>query len=399
MKINLDDYEYPLPEERIAQHPLRERDLSKLQVYREGRIGHHVFHELPGLLPEKSLLVFNETRVIPARINFRKPSGAFIEILLLHPVSPSVVMPVAMESKEQTSWECMVRNLRKWPDQMELSMTFGDEQSVTLRAAIEDRDRQVIRFSWEPPELTFSEVLEITGKTPLPPYMKREPESEDLDRYQTVYSRNQGAVAAPTAGLHFTDKTLQDLSDTGHQTDFITLHVSAGTFQPIREENIREHPMHKEQVLLTRRNILNWLRHPEGIIAVGTTSMRTLESAYWYGVKLLRVGPADFFVGKLYPYEHGLTELPPLQASLEAILACMDEQKTDSLLGETEIFIFPEYEFKVCRGLITNYHIPRSTLILLVAAFTGQDWKKIYREALDKDYRFLSYGDSSLLLP
>ncbi len=398
-KVNLDNYDYPLTEDKIARFPLEERDRSRLLVYKKGRISHHVFTDIPGLLPDDSLLVFNETRVISARINFIKPSGASIEILLLHPVSPSAVMPVAMNARKRTVWQCMIKNFRKWNDGLTLHLSLNKTTTIKLTAEIEDRNNNLIAFSWEPANLTFSDIIEMVGKTPLPPYMKRDPETVDSNRYQTVYSKNKGAVAAPTAGLHFTDQVIDELRKRGHKTDFITLHVSAGTFQPIREKEIKKHPMHTEQIILSRKNIQQLLNHPDRIIAVGTTSLRTLESIFWYGVKLMRKMEEDLSIEKLFPYQYGKEELPSLKQSLETVLNYMDKRQVAELRGETEIFIFPGYTFRICKGLITNYHVPRSTLILLVAAFTGDDWRLIYDEAIRQEYRFLSYGDSSLLLP
>jgi S-adenosylmethionine:tRNA ribosyltransferase-isomerase len=398
-EIELENYDYFLPEEKIAQFPLKNRDHSKLLVYNHKQISHHIFSEIPDLLPAKSLLIFNETRVIPARLQFRKSTGAIIEILLLNPVNPGPDVQLSMNAIKSNVWNCLVKNFRRWHDHQILEMKIPGNTEMVLRAEIKDRRKNFIGFSWAPDSQTFSEILEAAGKVPLPPYMKREVVPEDRERYQTVYSRNNGAVAAPTAGLHFTDQTIRNIKKHGHNIDFLTLHVGAGTFQPIRIKNIRQHPMHSEQIMLSRNNIRTLMHHPNRIIAVGTTSMRTLESLYWFGVKLLTRQDEKFIIEKLFPYSFQYQDLPTMNESLGKIFHYMQEKDIEYLTGDTGIFILPGYSFKICKGLITNYHIPKSTLILLVAAFIGEYWKDVYSEALDNNYRFLSYGDSSLLLP
>lgn len=383
MSTDLKDYQYDLPEERIAKFPLRERANAKMLVFRSGEISHQTFKQLPSELPENSLLVFNDTKVIPARINFRKETGARIEVFLLEPVEP-LNYEQNMSAIGECTWKCMIGNAKKWK---EGEVTV---EELALRAR---RSDDLVTFIWSGGQ-TFSEMLEKAGKIPLPPYINREVEESDKEEYQTVYSKVEGAVAAPTAGLHFTDELLNQLSEKGVKEDYLTLHVSAGTFQPMKSESVHDHPMHREQIIITRKNIENLLRH-DLIIPVGTTSMRTLESTYWYGVKILR-GATDFFIPKLFPYE--VISSPPIDESLNAVLSEMTRRNTDKLIGHTEIFIFPGYTFKICKGLITNFHLPGSTLILLVAAMVGDDWKTIYKEALDSDYRFLSYGDGSLIL-
>lgn len=386
MDLKLDDFLYDLPEDRIAKHPPKNRSDSKLLFYNKGDISHHGFKDISELIPSDSLLVFNDTKVIPARIVLHKETGARIEIFLLEPLLPSKVHEEVMNSKKVCEWKCMIGNARKW----KLNMSLQHE-TLDLKATRVADDQ--VRFEWSE-DVTFSDMLTEIGKIPLPPYINREVNEADEDRYQTVYSKMKGAVAAPTAGLHFTDEIIQNISSRNITADYLTLHVSAGTFQPIKSQNIAEHEMHNEQIWISRKNIENLLNQ-EQVIAVGTTAMRTLESTYWYGVKLGQ-GGTDFFISKENAYS-----LSPItrDEALKNILAEMDKRGVDQLGGHTEIFIYPGYTFQICKGLVTNYHMPGSTLILLVSSFLGEDWRKIYSEALDNDYRFLSYGDSSLLMP
>jgi S-adenosylmethionine:tRNA ribosyltransferase-isomerase len=386
MDLKLDDFLYDLPEDRIAKHPSTNRSDSKLLFYDQGTISHHGFKDISELIPEASLLVFNDTKVIPARIILHKETGARIEIFLLEPLLPSKVHEEVMNAKNTCTWKCMIGNARKWKVGNALK-----HETIQLEAIRVSEDE--VRFEWAN-DLTFSDLLTEIGKIPLPPYINREVNEADEDRYQTVYSKMKGAVAAPTAGLHFTDDIIDQINAKGILTDYLTLHVSAGTFQPIKSQNIAEHEMHNEQIWISRTNIENLLNQ-EQVIAVGTTAMRTLESTYWYGVKL-GLGSTDFFISKEDAYT-----LSPISRNeaLENILAEMDKRGVDQLGGHTEIFIYPGYTFQICKGLVTNYHMPGSTLILLVSSFLGEDWRKIYSEALDNDYRFLSYGDSSLLMP
>lgn len=392
--INLQDYQYNLPQEKIAKAPLANRSDSKLLIYRKGEISHSVFRNLPENLPKNSHLVFNDTKVIPARLHFFKETGALIEIFLLEPIVPTSEVASAMLVKNSCQWRCMIGNLKKWKENTMLSKEIGDS-SFELQAKIVDRENQIVEFNWSA-DLEFVHVVEAAGKIPLPPYIKREVTSEDQERYQTVYSQHEGAVAAPTAGLHFDALVEAELKKTKVKMDYVTLHVSAGTFQPVKEKNAVDHKMHAEQIVITKETILNLL-DSINTIAVGTTSMRTLESLYWYGVKLLKDQNATFFIHKLDPYESD--ENPTQKEALQAILDYMDHAYLNTLTGTTEIYILPGYQFRVCNGLITNYHLPGSTLMLLVSAFVGESWKSIYKEALDNEYRFLSYGDSSLLLP
>lgn len=396
--ISLQEYKYDLPDEKIAKYPLQERMSSKLLVYRSGNIEHSAFSRLEQYLPEDSALFFNDTRVIPARLHFKKETGAHIEVFLLEPVLPTRDVAQSMWVRGSCQWKCMVGNLKKWKEDQALVLQLPmQEHTVALEAKLVDRASQTIEFNWEE-DYTFVDIIQAAGKIPLPPYINREVNDEDKERYQTVYSNHEGAVAAPTAGLHFSDEILKKLEQKGITLNYLTLHVSAGTFQPVKEENVINHPMHSEQVVVTMDNIDALLDNPK-VIAVGTTSMRTLESLYWYGVKILLKNDTNFNIEKLLPYEFEASVLPSPAESFAAIKKRMESNNHEMLIGHTEIFIFPGYDFKVCKGLITNYHLPGSTLILLVAAFIGEDWRKVYQEALDNNYRFLSYGDSSLLLP
>ncbi|MEQ8475922.1 S-adenosylmethionine:tRNA ribosyltransferase-isomerase [Fulvivirga sp.] len=393
-EISLNDYTYNLPEEKIAKEPLKERSDSKLLTYKNGEISHDVFNNIAEHISSGTCLIFNNTRVIPARLFFVKDTGALIEIFLLEPIAPTNEVASAMLVKNTCIWKCMIGNLKKWKEGQALNLALPNGQS--LKAKITDREQQLIEFSWDTDE-EFVHVLEAAGKIPLPPYINREVTFEDQERYQTVYSKFEGAVAAPTAGLHFDDKTLDSLAIKGVGFDYLTLHVSAGTFQPIKVDNVLEHAMHSEQVVVTFENIENLLNN-DFIVSVGTTSMRTLESLYWYGVKLLN-SESEFFIHKLYPYQHDAENLPSKNEALIAVKSHLTENGLTQITGQTEIFIFPGYEFRICNGLITNFHLPGSTLILLVAAFIGEDWREVYKKAIANDYRFLSYGDSSLLLP
>ena len=396
-KIDLREYEYTLPEERIAKFPLEKRDQSKLLHYQNGKIEHFQFFNLPELLPSDTLLVYNDTKVIPARLIFQRESGAKIEIFLLSPVAPTTVIPEIMLAKFPVTWETMIGNAKKWKDGEILTgrVQMG-EKEVILQARLVDRESKLVSFSWNDAEVAFVDLVEASGEIPLPPYLNRKPEKEDKDRYQTVYSKKEGAVAAPTAGLHFTEEVFDGLRRKGVQEAQVTLHVSAGTFQPIKVDNVLEHPMHSEQIQVTRETIEKLYLHSGTVIAVGTTSIRTLESLFWFGVKLIEAKGEEFFIPKLFAYDRR-DKVPNKTESLKAILEWMDSRQLDSILGQTEIFIFPGYQYRMIQGLITNFHQPGSTLILLIATILGEDWKNVYQEALDQNYRFLSYGDSSLL--
>ncbi|ARK09849.1 S-adenosylmethionine:tRNA ribosyltransferase-isomerase [Fibrella sp. ES10-3-2-2] len=394
--LRLDQFQYDLPDERIARFPLAKRDQSKLLVYKEGQISHHQFVDLPDLLPADSFLVFNNTKVIPARLLFTRSTGATIELFLLNPMPSDRPVGEAMLDKGEAVWQCMIGNRKKWREGETLLLTFGE---VVLIAEWEDTDKSLIRFTWQPDDMTFAELIQQAGQMPLPPYLKREPIAADSQTYQTVYARKEGAVAAPTAGLHMTKDVLGTLAERGIGHDALTLHVGAGTFQPIKADDPRQHTMHAEQVVYTRENITNVLKHLGHLIPIGTTSMRSLESLYWFGVRLLASHPDPFHLDQQYAYNVPAEEQPSAHDAVEAVRLYMEQHKLPLLTAHTSIYITPGYQMRMCRGIVTNFHQPGSTLILLIAALVGDDWRTIYTEALSNDYRFLSYGDSSLLLP
>lgn len=391
--LHIKDYEYPLPLERIALYPLAERDQSKLLIYNRGEIFHQQFRDLASWFPENALLLFNNTRVIQARMIFRKDSGASIEVFLLNPLAPSSLLLEAMQAVGECTWKCTIGNLKRWKEGIRLEQNVGD---VILSAELTNREKSEVHFTWNG-DLTFAEVISLTGNTPLPPYLKRKPVADDRERYQTIYSTLEGAVAAPTAGLHFTEAVFKSLGAKNIQRDFLTLHVSAGTFQPVKEANALQHIMHREQIVVTLDNVRNLIGRSGPLIPVGTTSMRTLESLYWFGVKLMRDPESPFYISQDDAYQ--LTGDLSREDALSYVVRRMETLKVDSIVGETAIYIRPGYRFRICEGLITNFHQPASTLILLVAAFIGEDWRKVYDAALNNGYRFLSYGDSSLLIP
>lgn len=397
VEINLEKYNYQLPDERIARFPVEPRDSSKLLIYKDSVISEEKFFTLKNHLPENTFLVFNNTKVIPARLFFQKQNGVVIEVFLLNPIAPSNIVSQVMETTESCTWACMIGNKKRFKEKVTATVTpLSIGEGVVLTAELIENEKNHVKFSWNNNKLSFAEIVNFFGQIPLPPYLKRETAQKDYETYQTVYSKKDGAVAAPTAGLHFTEQVFEDLAKKGIKHDFVTLHVGAGTFQPIKVQNVVEHKMHCEQIVFDKSFIINLLQNIDFVIPVGTTSMRSLESLYWFGVKLL-IGEEDFFIEKLFPYNR--VETFTAQASLEAILNFMTERNLSQIIGETEIFIFPGYQFQICKGIITNFHQPDSTLILLVAALVGENWQKIYDYALNNNFRFLSYGDSSLLIP
>ncbi len=397
--IRIEDYDYPLPDERIAKHPLQERDKCKLLVRNpDGELSTRVFDELPGLLPSRSLLIYNNTRVINARLRFRKPGGgATIEIFCLEPVTP-VDYAVSFASTDSCSWLCFVGNSKRWKSGG-LDMTLDiDGMTVTLTAARESREgnASVINFSWDNSDVTFSQIISAAGEIPIPPYLNRDTEPSDSSDYQTVFSHIDGSVAAPTAGLHFTDAVLRDIDAAGMERRELTLHVGAGTFQPVKSDSIGEHDMHSEFIAVSRDLIMELAATDRPVIAVGTTSVRTLESLYHIGC-LVSSGKWNGEVPQWYPYSADHPHLSRGEA-LSALTAWLDSTGSKTLLASTRIIIAPGYVFKIVNGIVTNFHQPKSTLLLLVSAFIGGDWRPMYDFALDGDYRFLSYGDASLLL-
>ncbi|WP_448530110.1 S-adenosylmethionine:tRNA ribosyltransferase-isomerase [Raineya sp.] len=397
--MQLSDFDYHLPAERIAQEPLPQRDHAKLLFYNKGTISDHIFYELPQILPQDSFLVFNDTKVIPARLLLQKSSGAWIEIFLLEPLLPSRIVASAMQARKQCVWECMIGNKKRFKEPIWYEFTLKNEP-IQLKATLQN-ETQVL-FEWNNEHISFAEIIEQLGKIPLPPYIKREVSEKDKERYQTIFAQKEGAVAAPTASLHFTEGVFENLKNQSISYDFLTLHVGAGTFQPIKVANFQDHTMHAERLLVSLQNIENLINNVhKTIIPVGTTSMRTLESLYWFGAEIAlgRQNSPILQVKQQIPYEIPASKQPSLSEALQAIKELLQKHKLTELQGSTEIFIYPRYQFKVCKGLITNFHLPQTTLVLLIAAFVGEDWRKIYNHALQHNYRFLSYGDSSLLLP
>ncbi len=400
LKNNLEDFNYSLPEEIVAKYPVEPRDSSKLICYKNGAISHHNFKDLPSLLPSNSLLVFNDTKVIPARLILHKESGGRVEVFMVEPQQPTNIVHDAMQVAGDCVWKCVIGNLRRWREGEILRKQFEvNGETIELTVVLEKREDKTVRFSWSPPHIKVAAWIEALGQVPLPPYLMRKAESKDKVDYQTIYAQHQGAVAAPTAGLHFTEDTWKGLDEVGVKRTFLTLHVGAGTFLPVFEEDIQKHTMHVEQLFFNRKQIEEILSHKGPICPVGTTSLRCLESLYWFGVQLINVPETSrFFIDQDLPYKE-VGYLPSRFESMEAILKFMDSQSIDIIHGETGIFIYPGYTFKMCDALITNFHRPMSTLIMLVSAFMGENWRRLYREALANSYRFLSYGDSSIIIP
>lgn len=399
--ISINDFAYELPNEKIAKYPLAERDESKLLVWKNGRILDEHFSHLPMHLPANSLLVFNNTKVIRARLHFLKETGARIEIFCLDPVDPSDYQ-IAFQTTHSCVWKCMIGNQKKWKGEKLVKHLFIDETEVELTAEQIDfnHNKSLIRFSWNNPSIEFSRIIENAGSLPIPPYLNRETEQSDLERYQTVYSKIKGSVAAPTAGLHFTDKVFDHLKNEGHELAELTLHVGAGTFQPVKSETISGHEMHAEHFYIRRDFLQKLLNHKGKTIAVGTTSVRTLESMYWLGVQALNnlnINIEDLKVSQWEAYEKADAPVSKHEA-LQALITLLDKTNNDFLSASTQIIIVPGYTFRITDGLITNFHQPQSTLLLLISAYLGDQWKTIYEHALANNYRFLSYGDSNLYL-
>lgn len=396
-QIQISDYTYDLPDHRIAKHPLANRDVSKLLIYNESKISESVFTSLPNQIKEKTTMVFNNTKVIQARLIFHKATGARIEIFCLEPLQPADYN-LAFQAKETSTWKCIIGNARKWKEG-ELKMSFFDGEKEYFLVANKEElvdGAQEIRFSWNHPGFSFSEVLEQTGKIPIPPYLNRDTEETDLLRYQTVYSKFEGSVAAPTAGLHFTNEVFNELDANSIKREELTLHVGAGTFKPVSTEQIGDHEMHTEHIQVTQTSVKSIINAEGEIIAVGTTSVRSLESLYWMGVKILSNRNNPSLLGQWEAYE--LPQNYSTKEAYEAVYTYMNENDISLFNAATQIIIAPGYEFKVISGLVTNFHQPKSTLLLLISALVGEDWRKIYQYAIDNDFRFLSYGDSSLLM-
>lgn len=399
--IHIRDYDYPLPDGRIAKFPLAERDSSKLLVYDHGEIGEDTFCNLPAHLPAGALMVFNNTKVIQARIHFRKETGALIEVFLLEPAAPADYEQM-FQATGRCSWYCLVGNLKKWKDGR-LSRLFsvgGRDVCLTVERVGEKHTSQRIDFSWDAADVPFAEILDAIGELPIPPYLNRKTEESDKTTYQTVYSKVKGSVAAPTAGLHFTDRVLASIDARGIEREELTLHVGAGTFKPVKSDEIAGHEMHTEYICVHRHTIERLIAHNGQAIAVGTTSVRTLESLYYMGLRLSRnpgLTEEQLHIGQWEPYDT-VASLAPVEA-LRCLLGFLDRHGLSSLHTSTQIMIAPGYDYKIVKMLVTNFHQPQSTLLLLVSAFVHGDWRRIYDYALAHDFRFLSYGDSSLLIP
>ncbi|WP_320054930.1 S-adenosylmethionine:tRNA ribosyltransferase-isomerase [uncultured Acetobacteroides sp.] len=396
--IAIGDFNYELPDERIAKYPLSERDLSKLLYFNGNSIDDKHFKELPALLNDGDLLVFNNTKVIQARMEFFRSTGARVEIFCLEPADSSDYESV-FQAKGSITWKCIVGNLKKWKEStLEKKLDLkGTAVTLTAQKLEKLNDSVLIMFSWEG-EYTFSEILEASGTIPIPPYLNRDTEDIDINRYQTVYSKHKGSVAAPTAGLHFTPSIIETLKNKGVDTAEVTLHVGAGTFKPVKKEDVADHEMHTEHFSVTLESLKKLRKHLGNVISVGTTSMRTLESLYWYGVRTIRSGAPCFDkpIEQWEPYQH--TEAYTAQESMDALISYLEKRGDAELHAATQIIIVSGYKVRMIKGLVTNFHQPQSTLLLLVSALVGESWKTIYNHALAYDYRFLSYGDSSLLM-
>lgn len=413
-QLSIHDFSYPLPPERIAPEPLPDRAASQLLVSRNGQLTNKHFRDLPAELPADSLLIFNDTRVVRARLLARRPTGGQVELFCLEPVAPHRALELALQQTDHCTWRCLVGNGRRWKEgPVTLNFETADDQTATLWAErqAQEAGTALIYFRWEPAALPFAEVLRAAGHLPLPPYIDRPDTAADALRYQTVYAAAEGAVAAPTAGLHFTPELLAELQLKGFAIGHVTLHVGAGTFQPVKASRMADHPMHTEPILVTAALLRQLLTHrPRPVLAVGTTSLRTLETLYWLGVGLLQSSnttlkanatvPAELLVTQWQPYDLAETaaNISP-ETALTALLHYLEATGTDTLQANTQLLIAPGYRFRLVDGLITNFHQPESTLLLLVAALLGPDWQAVYTHALAHGFRFLSYGDSSLLLP
>lgn len=415
--ISILDYTYTLPEERIARYPLPERDASKLLINKESEITEDIYKNIATHIPENSLLVFNNTKVVEARLHFQKSTGGVIEIFCLEPLDNPYLLPKSRDrlsqgrdedpvhraflQKGKVQWQCLVGGASKWKTGQILQkrISYSTNEIILSAKYIEKRkDSFIIELSWNNADMSFAELLHLAGAIPLPPYIKRAVEVSDHERYQTVYAHHDGSVAAPTAGLHFTDSIFEKLQQKNIQKDFVTLHVGAGTFKPVKSDTMLEHEMHAEWIDVSKETISTILNNlDKNIIAVGTTSLRTIESLYWLGVKKSKVGSHES--GELYQWEaYELAEKDiSVVDSLQSLLDWMTKNKLDRLVAKTQLLIAPGYQFKIINGLVTNFHQPQSTLLLLVAALIGAEWKAVYDHALNNEFRFLSYGDGCLL--
>lgn len=402
--ISILDYTYALPEDRIAAFPLPERDDSKLLIYKDGILTEDRYHRIAQYLPEKSLLVFNNTRVIQARILFKKNTGSLVEIFCLEPHETVNEYSSIMGKKERLRWKCLIGGANKWKGGVLVKNFSIQGCDIAVHAVLIEKltDAYVVEFSWLPAHFTFAEIIESAGDTPLPPYIKRKPTDTDKERYQTIYAKHDGSVAAPTAGLHFTPAIFSSLTTKNISPAYITLHVGAGTFKPVKASSLNGHHMHAEWIDVTGATIVRLLENiNNGIIAVGTTSLRTLESIYWMGVKSFLFPGSTIEELMIHQWDVYEPPLPVANISatdaLNALLTWMKKNNCERMINQTQILIAPGYHFKIVKAIITNFHQPQSTLLLLIAAAIGDDWKKVYQYALENDFRFLSYGDGSLL--
>ena len=399
-KKSIEEYNYSLPDEKIAKFPLEKRDESKILLYKTNSISHSFFKNIADYLPDNALMVFNNTKVIQARIHFQKETGAKIEIFCLEPHDPSDYI-LAFQANQKCIWKCMIGNAKKWKEGTIVKNFFMEGKTVLLTAKkiSSNGNTHLIEFSWNDPVISFADILEYAGQLPIPPYLHRETCEQDKETYQTVYSKIKGSVAAPTAGLHFTEEVFNSLEKKNIVCEEVTLHVGAGTFQPVKSKTIDGHEMHTEFFSVRKETIAHIKEKADNIIAVGTTSVRTLESLYYIGL-FLQENPEipieKLKVTQWQPYEK--TETLSVNDSLQHILTYLKKNNQETLKAETQIMIVPGYRFKIVKGIVTNFHQPQSTLLLLISAFVGEEWKKIYDYALKNDFRFLSYGDSSLLL-
>ena len=405
--IHISDYNYPLPDERIAKFPLAQRDHSKLLVFENGDISEDIFYNITGHLPKGALMVFNNTKVIQARMHFRKETGALIEVFLLEPAEPADY-ELMFQTNDKCAWHCLVGNLKKWKEG-QLSRSFdvnGKTVTLSVERLHEERTSHWVEFRWDNPDVSFAEILDAAGELPIPPYLNRDTQESDKTTYQTVYSKIKGSVAAPTAGLHFTDKVLADIDAHGIDREELTLHVGAGTFKPVKSEEIEGHEIHTEYICVNKKTIDKLIAHGGKAIAVGTTSVRTLESLYYMGVKLHdnpNLNEEQLHVGQWEPYDYaerlaaeGTAPLDTIDA-LRDISDYLDRNSRKALHSSTQIIIAPGFEYHIVDILVTNFHQPQSTLLLLVSAFVKGEWRRIYDYALAHDFRFLSYGDSCLI--
>ncbi len=397
-EIKISNFDYPLEEENIAKYPLSERDKAKLlSLTSDKKIEEKYFYDLPEMLDSNTFLILNDTKVVHARLLFQKESGSVIEIFCLEPMNKDI--QVAYAQKGSCEWKCLIGNNKKWKQET-ISSSFVDKENqltLTAKRLYQENETWIVEFSWDREDLSFAEVLQYMGHVPLPPYLKRKDEESDKEDYQTVYAHQEGSVAAPTAGLHFSENTFKQLADKGVKTCFVTLHVGAGTFKPVSTETIDRHVMHTEQIVLKKENIEELLANlDKRVMCVGTTSVRTIESLYWHGVKVVKNGNrySEIDVKQWDPYQEECRI--SAKESLQAILESMEQENRNVLIGQTQLMIAPGYEYRIVDAMITNFHQPKSTLLLLVSAMIGEDWKRVYQFALENNYRFLSFGDACM---